>query len=187
MGYAIAEELADRGANVLLVSGPVNLNPVHTSIKKIAVTSADEMYHQALSLFPNVDGAVMSAAVADYRPVLQSNEKVKRNAANFTIELQPNRDIAAKLGEMKTKHQVLVGFALETQNERANALAKLEKKKLDFIVLNSLNDVGAGFQTDTNKITIIDKHNKTFKFELKPKRMVARDIVDRIEFAMFLF
>ena len=184
MGYAIAEELAERGATVYLVSGPVALNPVHPAIQKIAVTSAEEMYRQAVNLFPKVDGAVMSAAVADFRPVAQANEKVKRGKENYFIELKPNPDIAAKLGTIKTKDQILVGFALETQNERANALDKLKKKGLDFIVLNSLNDAGAGFQTDTNKITIIDKYTKTFNFELKSKRMVAKDIVNHIVLTM---
>lgn len=180
MGYAIAEELANRGAKVYLVSGPVSLNTIHRNIEKIAITSADEMYEQSINLFAKVDCAVMCAAVADYKPVIYSNEKVKREKANITIELQANRDIAAKLGELKNDKQLLVGFALETNNENANATKKLSNKNLDFIVLNSLNDSGAGFQTDTNKITIIDKYNKTFNFELKSKVMVAKDIVDHI-------
>ena len=184
MGYAIAEELAARGAAVYLVSGPVALRPQHAAIQKIAVTSAHEMYRHSVGLFPKVDGAVMSAAVADFRPVVQASEKVKRGKENYTIELEPNPDIAAELGRMKSMRQVLVGFALETQNEQANAMSKLQKKGLDFIVLNSLNDAGAGFQTDTNKITIIDKYNKFINFELKPKQMVAKDIVDQIEISM---
>lgn len=187
MGYSIAEELAERGAKVILVSGPVALKPKHKLIEKIDVTSAVEMYETSVALFSSVDGAVMSAAVADFRPVVQASEKVKRGKENFNIELQPNPDIAAKLGAIKTAHQVLVGFALETHNERHNAYEKLRKKRLDFIVLNSLNDAGAGFKTDTNKITIINKHTKTFKFELKSKQMVAKDIVDHIELSMSVY
>ena len=186
MGYAIAEELADRGALVYLISGPVSIPLVNPTIKKISVTSAAEMFEHATHFFPKVDGAVMSAAVADFRPLFQAHQKVKRGKENLIIELQPNPDIAAALGAMKGDHQLLVGFALETDNEYANAWAKLNKKNLDFIVLNSLKDRGAGFQTDTNKITIIDRHNKTFKFELKSKRMVAKDIVDHIVSEMAL-
>lgn len=180
MGYAIADELAARGAIVTLVSGPVSIQPKNSNIEKIDVVSAEAMYQQCVDLFPTFDGAVMSAAVADYRPVEQALEKVKRGKENFSIELQPNPDIAARLGQMKTSHQLLVGFALETNNEKVNAFEKLKKKNLDFIVLNSLNDAGAGFQTDTNKITIIDRHNKSFIFELKSKQKVAIDIVDHI-------
>lgn len=180
MGYAIADELAARGAKVTLVSGPVSIQPKNSNIEKIDVVSAEAMFHQCVSLFPTVDGAVMCAAVADYRPVKQADKKIKRDDKHFTIELQPNPDIAACFGQMKTTHQLLVGFALETNNEKNNAFEKLKRKNLDFIVLNSLNDAGAGFQTDTNKITIIDRHNKSFDFELKSKQKVAIDIVDHI-------
>jgi phosphopantothenoylcysteine synthetase/decarboxylase len=178
MGFAIAEELARQGANVILVSGPVHLKINHPNIERINITSAQEMYSVCLEHFPSCDGAVMCAAVADFTPVNTENQKVKRGKENYTIELMPTEDIAASLGKMKKEGQFLVGFALETNDERENALKKLQKKNLDFIVLNSLNDPGAGFQTDTNKITIIDKDNNYFDFELKPKEIVARDIVD---------
>lgn len=180
MGYAIAEELANRGAVVKLVSGPVAIQPVHANIQKIEVESALQMYDQCLLHFPATNGAIMCAAVADYRPAEQFMQKVKREKGNLTIELMPNPDIAATLGQLKNENQLLAGFALETNNEFTNAFAKLSKKNLDFIVLNSLNDAGAGFQTNTNKITIIDKHNKTFNFELKSKQLVAVDIVDHL-------
>jgi len=180
MGFALAEELASRGANVILVAGPVQLRTINKNIHRIDVTSADEMNEQCLSLFPSVDGAVMCAAVADYMPVNEADNKMKSGKGNFTIELKPTPDIASGLGRIKNEKQFLVGFALETNNEKENALAKLKKKNLDFIVLNSLNDPGAGFQTDTNKITIIDKYNNLFKFELKTKEQVAVDIVDRM-------
>jgi phosphopantothenoylcysteine decarboxylase/phosphopantothenate--cysteine ligase len=180
MGFAIAEELASRGAKVILVAGPVQLKTVSNSIHRIDVTSAEEMNEQCLSVFPVVDGAVMCAAVADYMPVEKADKKLKRGEGNFSIELKPAPDIASGLGKIKSEKQLLVGFALETNNETQHALAKLKKKNLDFIVLNSLNDPGAGFQTDTNKITIIDKHNNLFIFELKTKELVAVDIVDRM-------
>lgn len=178
MGFAIAEELASRGASVFLVAGPVNLQIHSASIQRIQVTSAVEMNEQCRKIFPTVDGAVMCAAVADYAPVITADHKIKRAEGNLTIELKPNPDIAAGLGKLKTDKQLLVGFALETNDETFHAQAKLKKKNLDFIVLNSLNDPGAGFQTDTNKITIIDSHNKSIKFELKAKDKVAVDIVD---------
>jgi phosphopantothenoylcysteine decarboxylase/phosphopantothenate--cysteine ligase len=180
MGFAIAEELALRGATVFLIAGPVTLNVENKNIQRTNITSATQMHEQCLQIFPNVDGAVMCAAVADYAPVAVSGEKMKRVDGNLTIELRPNPDIAASLGKIKTTNQLLVGFALETNDETNHALAKLKKKNLDFIVLNSLNDLGAGFQTDTNKITIIDKHNNSFIFELKAKNKVAIDIVDRM-------
>jgi len=180
MGFAIAEELASRGAKVHLIAGPVLLRTISKNIQRIDIISADEMNEQCSLVFPSVDGAVMCAAVADYTPVDKADHKLKRGDGNFTIELKPTSDIAAGLGKMKTEKQILVGFALETDNEVQHALAKLKKKNLDFIVLNSLKDPGAGFQTDTNKITIIDKHNNLFKFELKTKEQVAVDIVDRM-------
>ncbi len=180
MGYAIAEELADNGANVILVSGPVNLSVKNKSIKRIFVESANEMYNECLKHFKNTDGAVMCAAVADFTPVNPETIKTKRGKDNWNLELEPTKDIASALGKIKTEKQVLIGFALETNNELENASLKLKKKNLDFIVLNSLNDSGAGFQTDTNKITIIDKDNNRQNFELKHKSEVAIDIVDRI-------
>lgn len=180
MGFAIAEELADRGAKVVLIAGPVSISTNHQNIQRIDVTAAQEMYEAALLHFPNTNGAVMCAAVADYAPVVKAGQKIKRDKGNMTIELKPNPDIAASLGAIKTEKQLLVGFALETNDERQNAAKKLQKKNLDFIVLNSLNDKGAGFQTDTNKISIFDRHNKSIDFELKSKKLVAKDIVDQM-------
>ena len=180
MGYAIAETLADQGAKVILISGPTSLSINHPFITRINITSAWEMFEASVNYFPQCDGAIMSAAVADFTPVVTEPQKVKRGKENYFIELKPTQDIAAELGKQKSHNQLLVGFALETQDEGANARKKLEKKNLDFIVLNSLNDPGAGFQHDTNKITIIDKHNKTQHFELKSKKEVAVDIVNKI-------
>lgn len=186
MGFAIAEELANQGASVVLIAGPVALKTQHPNIERINITSAVEMYECALERFPNSSGAVMCAAVADYRPEVKSTQKIKRDIGPITIDLVPNPDIAASLGVLKKEGQVLVGFALETNNERENAWSKLKRKNLDFIVLNSLNDAGAGFQTDTNKISIIDSNNKTIDFELKSKSLVARDIVDHLILTMEL-
>lgn len=186
MGYSIANELADRGASVLLVSGPVSLTVNHPNIQLIKVTSALEMHRESVALFPETDGAIMCAAVADYRPSQELDQKMKRKSDHLKLELVPNPDIAASLGQIKKEEQVLVGFALETNNELENASAKLKKKQLDFIVLNSLNDPGAGFQSASNKITIIAKDNKKYNFELKSKEEVAADIVDHIEMIMTL-
>ena len=180
MGFAVAERLAENGADVILVAGPTSIQTKHENIERINVTSAEEMFNACMSFFPGVDGAVMSAAVADYTPEEKSPEKLKRKAAKMNIELSPTKDIAASLGEIKTKSQILVGFALETENENDNALAKLKKKKLDFVVLNSMKDEGAGFNHDTNKISIIDKSGEIIKFKLKLKNEVADDIVNKI-------
>jgi phosphopantothenoylcysteine decarboxylase/phosphopantothenate--cysteine ligase len=181
MGYAIAEELADCGAEVILISGPVSIATNKSNIQVIHVQTAAEMYAQCLSKFPVCDGAVMCAAVADFTPAKVENKKTKRGKENWNLELRPTKDIAVKLGELKTSKQILVGFALETNDEINNATKKLESKNLDFIVLNSLNEKGAGFQVDTNKITIIDKSNNQQVFELKSKKEVAVDIVDKIK------
>jgi phosphopantothenoylcysteine synthetase/decarboxylase len=186
MGYALAEELALRGAKVFLISGPVVLKTPKGHIERIDVVSAAEMYRVCIDIFPDVNGAIMCAAVADFAPVIKVNEKIKRGKENFSIELKPNLDIAASLGKIKLETQILIGFALETNDEEQNAQRKLKNKNLDFIVLNSLNDKGAGFQTETNKISIVDKHNNWHKYELKSKRLVAKDIVDRIELEMAL-
>ncbi len=180
MGYAIAEELANNGAEVVLVSGPVSVTAKHTGIKVIPVESAAEMFAESTQQFARCDGAIMSAAVADFTPLQPKNRKIKRGKENWQIELQPTKDIAAALGEAKTASQILVGFALETDDEIENARKKLQKKNLDFIVLNSLNEKGAGFRVDTNKITIIDRNNIQQNFELKSKREVAADIVQKI-------
>ncbi len=180
MGYAIAEELAENGAEVVLVSGPVSVKAKHTGIKVIPVESAAEMFAESTQQFADCDGAIMSAAVADFTPLQPKNRKIKRGKENWQIELQPTKDIAAALGEAKNASQILVGFALETDDEIENARKKLQKKNLDFIVLNSLNEKGAGFRVDTNKITIIDRNNIQQNFELKSKREVAADIVQKI-------
>ncbi|HPE75747.1 MAG TPA: bifunctional phosphopantothenoylcysteine decarboxylase/phosphopantothenate--cysteine ligase CoaBC [Draconibacterium sp.] len=181
MGYAIAEELAGCGAKVILVSGPVSLITGNKNIQLVNVDSAGEMYDECLSWFQKCDGAVMCAAVADFTPVSVENKKTKRSRENWSIELQPTKDIAAKLGELKSEKQILAGFALETHDEISNAKKKLESKNLDFIVLNSLNEEGVGFQVDTNKITIISRDNNQQFFELKSKKEVAVDIVNKIK------
>jgi phosphopantothenoylcysteine decarboxylase / phosphopantothenate---cysteine ligase len=180
MGYAIANELALNGAKVTVISGPVQIKVNNPSISVIAVESAKEMNDQCIRLFPDADGAVMCAAVADFTPENSSESKIKRGKEDLSIRLKPTIDIAAELGRMKTEEQLLIGFALETNDEQANAISKLNRKNLDFIVLNSLNDQGAGFGVVTNKITILDKDNNQTFFELKSKTEVAADIVDRI-------
>lgn len=178
MGTSISEVLANQGAMIDLVTGPINIEVTHPNIKRYDVVSAQQMYEQCLQLFPNVDAAIMSAAVSDYTPSNPSPSKIKRNSDNWTIEMKANPDIAAQMGKMKKENQVLVGFALETDNEEANAIKKLKRKNLDFIVLNSLKVRGAGFATDTNQITIIDRQNKKTEFPLKNKKEVAYDIVN---------
>lgn len=182
MGFSIAEKLAEEGAQVTLISGPSACKTTHPNINRIDVVSAQEMYEASFEHYPNNDGAVMTAAVADFTPLNPVDVKVKREKSNYTIELTPTQDIAASLGKVKTKKQFLVGFALETNDEEHNAQLKLEKKNLDLIVLNSLNDSGAGFQHDTNKITIFTRDGQIKNFELKPKSQVAKDIVDEIIF-----
>ena len=179
MGFAIAEECAARGAEVVLVAGPVSLECNNARITRIDVESASEMYDAAMSEFPSCDAAVLSAAVADYRPSQCAAVKMKRTADDMCIELTPNHDIAASLGAAKNDRQRLVGFALETDNAEEHARRKLEKKNLDFIVLNSLEDKGAGFACDTNKVTIIDREKKE-EYPLKSKKDVAKDIVTRL-------
>jgi phosphopantothenoylcysteine decarboxylase/phosphopantothenate--cysteine ligase len=178
MGFALAEVCAERGAEVFLVSGPVQLTANHPSIKRIDVESAEEMYRAVAELFPNMNVGILCAAVADYKPAGFSDKKIKRNGESLNLELVPNPDIAAHLGKTKRNDQILGGFALETDNALENALHKLQKKNLDFIVLNSLQDEGAGFQVDTNKISILTAQGKKTDFPLKPKKAVAEDIVD---------
>ncbi len=180
MGYAIAESLANHGAQVKLISGPVGIKTYHSNIELTKVESASEMYDACMELFPKCDGAIMSAAVADYTPKSKEKSKVKRVSNEWNLELTATNDIAASLGKIKRSKQVLVGFALETNNELDNANKKLKSKNLDFIILNSLNDEGAGFGVDTNKITIVDKDNNTNVFELKSKKKVANDIVEKL-------
>jgi phosphopantothenoylcysteine decarboxylase/phosphopantothenate--cysteine ligase len=180
MGYALAEALAARGAKVLLVTGPTSLTAKNAAIETIPVTSAEEMYEAALKHFPETDGAILCAAVADYTPVTPAQEKIKRTKDTLTLALKSTKDIAATLGARKTKTQLLVGFALETNDELANAKKKLQAKNLDMIVLNSLNDQGAGFGVDTNKVCIIDSHGKVKRLPLQSKQAVAEVIVDAI-------
>ncbi len=180
MGYAIAEECASRGAEVVLVSGPTSLNVHNGNIKLVKVNSAREMYEACNSEFPQCNAAVLSAAVADFTPQNVSDTKIKRKDNNLEITLKPTDDIAASLGKQKGD-RVLVGFALEKENELENAIGKLERKNFDFIVLNSMNDKGAGFNHDTNKITIINRSKEVKNYDLKSKVMVAKDIVDEIE------
>ncbi len=179
MGYAIAEAAANLGAEVVLVSGPVNLKLENDFVKIIRITSAEEMYKAAHEYFECSDIAVLSAAVADYRPLEIASEKIKKKTEDLSLQLTKTKDILASLGEIK-KNQFLVGFALETENEEENAKLKLKKKNLDLIVLNSLRDKGAGFKTDTNKITLIAKDNKVLPFPVKPKKEVAIDILEYI-------
>ena len=180
MGYAIAEELASRGAEVSLVSGPVKVVAHSTNITVRRVESARQMLDAAREAFPQCDAAIMTAAVADFAPATMADQKIKQHDA-MTINLVANPDIAAELGKMKTTAQTIAGFALETNNEMPNAQAKLAKKNMDFIVLNSLADKGAGFMTDTNKVTIIESNGTTTPYPLKSKADVAIDIVDTLE------
>ena len=180
MGYALAETCAEEGAEVILVSGPTSLTTHHPAIQRIDVTTAAEMSAASLEQFPQCDAGIMTAAVADYAPMETSGKKVKRTKDNLLIELEPTSDIAAGLGKQKKKGQVLVGFALETDNEVTNARKKMSSKNFDFIVLNSLRDKGAGFGHDTNKITIIDRDNNIRNFELKSKKEVASDIINKL-------
>ena len=180
MGIAIAEELARRGAEVHLVLGPSSIKPGLPGIYLHKVQTADQMYQVCMQEFPSVDIAVMSAAVADYTPVEMATEKIKKKTDNLTIALTKTKDILKSLGEIKRADQLLVGFALETTNEREYALSKLKSKNADMVVLNSLNDEGAGFGFDTNKITIFEKNGTEIPFGRKSKQQVAKDIVDRI-------
>ncbi|HZB15444.1 MAG TPA: bifunctional phosphopantothenoylcysteine decarboxylase/phosphopantothenate--cysteine ligase CoaBC [Chryseolinea sp.] len=179
MGFAIAEELAREGANVNLVTGPTDQKTRQPGITVNHVTSAEEMYNACAGVFGQTDITVLAAAVADYRPAVQSTEKIKKNGS-MTLELTKTHDIAASLGKIKQNGQFVVGFALETEKEQDNALKKLESKNFDMIVLNSLKDAGAGFGHDTNKITIIDRQHKMTSFALKDKKAVAKDIVQAI-------
>lgn len=181
MGFALAEECAKRGAHVELVCGPVSstIKTASDNIHRTDVESAHEMHEACLRVFPSADAAILCAAVADFAPETVADKKIKRTGDDMVIRLKPNPDIAAALGKDKQKHQTMIGFALETDDEETNAQAKLKKKNFDFIVLNSLRDKGAGFRTDTNKIAIIDSDGRT-DFPLKTKTEVAVDIVDNL-------
>jgi phosphopantothenoylcysteine decarboxylase/phosphopantothenate--cysteine ligase len=180
MGIAIARELQQQGAEVTLVTGPVQSALPGNGINVKQVKTAAEMYAACLEVYTATDIAIMAAAVADYTPVVTAAEKIKKKEDGLTVELTKTKDILKELGEKKKKGQVLVGFALETNNEQENAKEKLARKNADLIVLNSLNDSGAGFGHDTNKVTIFGKEGQVFKFETKPKQAVAKDIVDTI-------
>lgn len=179
MGYALAEVCAERGAEVTLVSGPVNLQAVHPNIRRVDVESAEEMYRASVEAFPQADAAILCAAVADFTPEVVAGTKIKREKEDLVLRLKPTHDIAAELGRMKRDGQKLVGFALESNDELKHAQDKMARKNLDFIVLNSLNDKGAGFRCDTNKITIVEPQGAT-PYPLKNKQEVAADIIDKL-------
>lgn len=179
MGFALAEECARRGAVVKLVAGPVSLKTVSPNIERIDVESAQQMFDVAVSLSDVTDVEILCAAVADYRVAQQAEHKLKREKTGaMTLELVPNPDIAAELGRRKRNGQLMIGFALETDDEQQNAASKCERKNLDFIVLNSLRDKNAGFRYDTNKVTILDRNGEVTPYELKSKALVAKDIID---------
>ena len=179
MGFELAKAAANLGAEVILVSGPSHLTIAHDLIQLVRVVSADEMYNEVHKHYATVDIAIAAAAVADYRPKTIADQKIKKNDAQLTIDLVKNKDILLSMGELKSQ-QFIVGFALETENEIENAIGKLKKKNLDAIVLNSLNDAGAGFRKNTNKISFIDKNSAIKTFELKTKAEVALDIINEI-------
>ena len=181
MGVALANVAAQRGAKVCLILGPTRLKwSLPEEVELIRVNTAEEMYAEAVKAYPGVDIGIMAAAVSDYKPAAIATEKIKKKTENLRLELVKNPDIAAALGASKQKEQLLIGFALETTNEESNAFDKLKRKNFDFVVLNSLKDEGAGFNHDTNKISILHKNNKIKKFELKSKEEVAKDIIEEI-------
>ena len=180
MGLAIADAAAEYGADVVLVLGPVDILPENQTVKVINVTSAGSMAHECLRRFAGCDIAILAAAVSDFTPDSVADNKIKRDDNELIIKLKPTIDIAAELGKKKKVNQILAGFALETDNELENAISKMKRKNLDIIVLNSLKEKGAGFGFDTNRITIIDRNNNINKFELKSKKQVARDIIEKI-------
>ena len=176
----MAETFAENGAEVTLISGPVNIKAKNRNIKIIPVESAEQMFNETKKHFPENKIIIFAAAVADYTPAYPENSKIKKKTDKLNIELIPTKDIAKEMSRLKTDNQITVGFALETDNEMNNAQQKINKKNFDFIVLNSLKDKGAGFAYDTNKISIIDKNNNITKFELKAKTEVAKDIYDKV-------
>jgi len=180
MGTAIATAIAQQGAQVTFITGPAAVEPQHPSVKIVRVKTASEMLEQAKNEFDSCQVAILAAAVADFAPANTSTDKIKRGKENLDLQLEPTTDIAETLGKMKRQNQIIVGFALETHNEVENAIDKLTRKNLDIIVLNSLNDAGAGFGHNTNKITLIDRNGKQKSFELKPKSEVAQDIANAI-------
>jgi phosphopantothenoylcysteine decarboxylase / phosphopantothenate---cysteine ligase len=185
MGYAIAEEFACRGANVSLISGPVSLKELNPKIKLTKIFTAAEMHNACIKVFPASQVTIMAAAVADYAPLQKEKQKIKQKNPELTLQLQKTTDILFELGKVKRKSQLLVGFALETEDELNNARKKLKNKNLDLIVLNSLQDKGAAFGNSTNKVTMIDKKGNVDFFDLKPKTEVACDIADKIKSLYF--
>jgi phosphopantothenoylcysteine decarboxylase / phosphopantothenate---cysteine ligase len=181
MGFSIADELAHRGANVTLITGPVNLMTENQLIRRIDITSADEMYEKCIAASDTADIIIMAAAVADFKPSSVSASKIKKSDSRLNIELIPTHDILAELGKTKKTGQILVGFALETDQEEDNTRKKLEGKNLDMVVLNSLRDIGAGFKSPTNKISVLFKSGDFQRFPLKSKKEVANDIINCIE------
>ncbi len=181
MGIAIADEAAARGAKVVLVLGPTHLQATHQEIKTVRVQNAAQMYEAVHRYFKDTDVAVLAAAVADFTPEKTAPHKIKKHQATLSIPLKQTKDILASLGEIKTPSQILIGFAMETQNAKANALKKLKRKNLDFIVLNSINEKGAGFKHDTNKVSILTKNGDVYDYPLKSKKAVAADILDMAE------
>lgn len=181
MGYAIARAFARAGADVTLVSGPTHLPLPYPTIRRVMVRSAQEMYEASATVFPTVDLTILNAAVADYTPAHPADQKIKKKESVFSVEMTKTTDIAATLGAEKRADQLMMGFALETENEQQNALGKLHRKNLDWIVLNSLRDSGAGFGHDTNKITVMDRDGQVQAFDLKTKEEVAEDLLNLVE------
>ena len=177
MGYAIANQASAMGAEVVLISGPTADLKVQPGVKKFDVVTGEEMFHTVLEHFDDCDTVICCAAVADFKPAIEARHKIKNKTSSFSLDLSPTRDIVAHLGQIK-KDQFLVGFALETQEALANAKSKLEKKNLDLIVLNSLEDKGVAFGSDSNKVTLIDRDGTITPFDLKAKEFVAKDLVD---------
>ncbi len=180
MGFALAEAFADRGFDVLLIAGPVHIFTVNPAIKRIDVVSADDMYRAVMQHFAESDVGVFCAAVADFTPTVAADRKIKRKTDDLVIRLKPTQDIAAAAGRQKRQGQFIVGFALETDDEEANAVDKMQRKNLDMIVLNSLNDQGAGFGYDTNKVTVIERNGRRIDLPLQSKTEVARRIVEAV-------
>ena len=180
MGFALAEAFADRGFDVLLIAGPVHIVTVNPAIKRIDVVSADDMYRAVMQHFAESDVGVFCAAVADFTPTVAADRKIKRKTDDLVIRLKPTQDIAAAAGRQKRQGQFIVGFALETDDEEANAVDKMQRKNLDMIVLNSLNDQGAGFGYDTNKVTVIERNGRRIDLPLQSKTEVARRIVEAV-------
>ena len=178
MGFELANAALNLGAEVFLITGPTNENLSHSNLHLIKVQSAKEMHHQAISLFPEMNCGIFAAAVADYSPKNVSENKIKKDDQNMAIELEKNPDILKDCGLNKKEHQLVVGFALETNDEEANALKKLKAKNADLIILNSLNDKGAGFSTKTNKVTLFSKENNPQVFQLMSKQKLAKELMN---------